>query len=119
MPTVKPAIMKNLSKNFAPLKPVGIRQFDYQASYPGIIKLTLGEPASTSRKPWRPPSRVSRITTPTTPWQWDGGPAQGHRALHDGPLRQPTTPLVRSRSQSGLPGIYASLTAVTNPGDGV
>ena len=45
MPAVKPAIMKNLNKNFARLKPVGIRQFDYQASaIPGIIKLTLGEP---------------------------------------------------------------------------
>lgn len=45
MPATKPSLMNRLNNNFARLTPVGIREFDAKASQvPGIIKLTLGEP---------------------------------------------------------------------------
>ncbi|MGN1279285.1 MAG: aminotransferase class I/II-fold pyridoxal phosphate-dependent enzyme [Limosilactobacillus sp.] len=123
MPTTKPAIMKNLNKNFARLKPVGIRKFDYQAStIPGIIKLTLGEPdfnVPTAMKE----AAIKSIQDNDSHY----APGNGSTAL-----RQAIAHFMTDRygltydpeseiavTIGATEGIYASLTAVTNPGDEV
>lgn len=123
MPTTKPAIMNNLNKNFARLKPVGIRKFDYQAStIPGIIKLTLGEPdfnVPTAMKE----AAIKSIQDNDSHY----APGNGSTAL-----RQAIAHFMTDRygltydpeseiavTIGATEGIYASLTAVTNPGDEV
>lgn len=121
MPTTKPAIMNSLNKNFARLKPVGIRKFDYQAStIPGIIKLTLGEPdfnVPTAMKE----AAIKSIQDNDSHY----APGNGSTAL-----RQAIAHFMTDRygltydpeseiavTIGATEGIYASLTAVTNPGD--
>lgn len=123
MPTTKPAIMNNLNQNFARLKPVGIRKFDYQAStIPGIIKLTLGEPdfnVPTAMKE----AAIKSIQDNDSHY----APGNGSTAL-----RQAIAHFMTDRygltydpeseiavTIGATEGIYASLTAVTNPGDEV
>ncbi|MDM8331793.1 aminotransferase class I/II-fold pyridoxal phosphate-dependent enzyme [Limosilactobacillus pontis] len=123
MPAVKPAIMKNLNKNFARLKPVGIRQFDYQASaIPGIIKLTLGEPD------FNVPEAMKEAAIKSIQDN-DSHYAPGNGTIA---LRKAIAHFMRDRynltydpaneiavTVGATEGIYASLTAITNPGDEV
>lgn len=123
MPAVKPAIMKNLNKNFARLKPVGIRKFDYQASaIPGIIKLTLGEPDFNVPEVMKE-AAIKSIQDNDSHY----APGNGTVAL-----RKAIAHFMRDRysltydpaneiavTVGATEGIYASLTAITNPGDEV
>lgn len=121
MPTTKPAIMKNLNKNFARLKPVGIRQFDYQASaIPGIIKLTLGEPdfnVPTAMKE----AAIKSIQDNDSHYAPGNGTVALRQAIaHFMTDRYGLTYDPKSEiavTIGATEGIYASLTAVTNPGD--
>lgn len=123
MPTTKPAIMKNINKNFARLKPVGIRAFDYKAStIPGIVKLTLGEPDFNVPEPMKEAAIKSIEDN-------DSHYAPGNGTVE---LRKAIAHFMKDRYDldydpdseiavtiGATEGIYASLATVTNPGDDV
>lgn len=123
MPAVKPAIMKNLNKNFARLKPVGIRQFDYQAStIPGIIKLTLGEPDFNVPEAMKE-AAIKSIQDNDSHYAPGNGTVALRKAIaHFMTARYNLTYDPDSEiavTVGATEGIYASLTAITNPGDEV
>lgn len=123
MPTVKPAIMNNLNKNFARLKPVGIREFDYRASaIPGIIKLTLGEPDFNVPDAMKE-AAINSIKDNDSHYAPGNGTAALRKAiahfmadryeLNYDPASEIAVTI------GATEGIYASLATVTNPGDEV
>ena len=121
MPTTKPAIMNNLNQNFARLKPVGIRKFDYQAStIPGIIKLTLGEPDFNVPTAMKEAAIKSIQDNDSHYAPGTGTPKLRPAIAHFMTDRYGLTYDPESEiavTIGATEGIYASLTAVTNPGD--
>lgn len=123
MPTVKPAIMNNLNKNFARLKPVGIREFDYRAStIPGIIKLTLGEPDFNVPDAMKE-AAINSIKDNDSHYAPGNGTAALRKAIAHfmadryGLNYDPASEI--AVTIGATEGIYASLATVTNPGDEV
>ena len=123
MPAVKPAIMNNLNQNFARLKPVGIREFDYQASaIPGIIKLTLGEPDFNVPDAMKE-AAITSIKDNDSHYAPGNGTVALRKAiahfmtdrygLNYDPDNEITVTI------GATEGIYASLATITNPGDEV
>ncbi|WP_242362291.1 aminotransferase class I/II-fold pyridoxal phosphate-dependent enzyme [Limosilactobacillus antri] len=123
MPTTKASIMNHLNRNFARLKPVGIREFDAQAStVPGIVKLTLGEPDFNVPDAMKE-AAIDSINNNDSHY----APAVGTSAL-----RTAIADFLQDRYQLGYDpngeiavtigateGIYAALSALINPGDEV
>lgn len=123
MPAVKPTIMKNLNKNFARLKPVGIREFDYKASaIPGIIKLTLGEPDFNVPEAMKA-AAIQSIQDNDSHYAPGNGTVALRKAIaHFMADRYNLTYDPDSEiavTIGATEGIYASLATVTNPGDEV
>ena len=123
MPAVKPAIMNNLNKNFARLKPVGIREFDYQASaIPGIIKLTLGEPDFNVPDAMKE-AAIKSIKDNDSHYAPGNGTVALRKAIAHfmtdryGLDYDPASEI--AVTIGATEGIYASLATVTNPGDEV
>ncbi|WP_302116937.1 aminotransferase class I/II-fold pyridoxal phosphate-dependent enzyme [uncultured Limosilactobacillus sp.] len=121
MPATKKGILNRLNNNFAKLTPGGIREFDYQASsIPGIIKLTLGEPD------FNVPAAMKQAAINSINDN-DSHYAPGNGTLD---LRQAIAHFMQDRYQlnydpeneiavtvGATEGIYASLSAIINPGD--
>lgn len=123
MPTTKPAIMKNINKNFARLKPVGIRAFDYKASaIPGIVKLTLGEPDFNVPEPMKE-AAIKSIEDNDSHYAPGNGTVELRKAIAHfmkdryGLDYDPDSEI--AVTIGATEGIYASLATVTNPGDDV
>lgn len=123
MPTTKPAIMKNINKNFARLKPVGIRAFDYKASaIPGIVKLTLGEPDFNVPEPMKE-AAIKSIENNDSHYAPGNGTVELRKAIAHfmkdryGLDYDPDSEI--AVTIGATEGIYASLATVTNPGDDV
>lgn len=123
MPANKPELLKNLNRNFSRLTPGGIRQFDYQVStIPGIVKLTLGEPD------FNVPAAMKEAAIKSIEDN-DSHYAPGAGTLA---LRKAIAHFMQDRYQltydpeseiavtiGATEGIYASLSALINPGDEV
>ncbi|MBB1078407.1 aminotransferase class I/II-fold pyridoxal phosphate-dependent enzyme [Limosilactobacillus sp. STM2_1] len=121
MPTTKPELLTNLNSNFAKLTPGGIREFDYKASkISGIIKLTLGEPDFNVPAAMKEAAIKSINDNDSHYAPGTGTPA----------LRQAISHFMRDRysldydpnseiavTVGATEGIYASLSAIINPGD--
>lgn len=121
MPATKKGILNRLNNNFAKLTPGGIREFDYQASsIPGIIKLTLGEPD------FNVPDAMKQAAINSINDN-DSHYAPGNGTLG---LRQAIAHFMQDRyhlnydpeneiavTVGATEGIYASLSAIINPGD--
>ena len=121
MPTTKASIMNQLNRNFARLKPVGIREFDAQASaVPGIVKLTLGEPDFNVPDAMKQ-AAIDSITSNDSHYAPAVGTAKLRAAIAD---------FLKDRYQldydpngeiavtiGATEGIYAALSALINPGD--
>ena len=121
MPTTKASIMNQLNRNFARLKPVGIREFDAQASaVPGIVKLTLGEPDFNVPDAMKQ-AAIDSIT---------GNDSHYAPAVGTAKLRGAIADFLKDRYQldydpngeiavtiGATEGIYAALSALINPGD--
>lgn len=121
MPKTKSSLMNRLNNNFARLTPVGIREFDAEASkVPGIVKLTLGEPDFNVPDAMKM-AAVQSIAANDSHY----APAVGTPAL-----RQAIAHFMEDRygltydpqgeicvTIGATEGIFAALGAVTNPGD--
>lgn len=121
MPTTKPELLNSLNHNFAKLTPGGIREFDYKASkIPGIIKLTLGEPDFNVPEAMKE-AAIKSINDNDSHY----APGNGTLAL-----RQAISHFMNDRYKldydpnseiavtiGATEGIYASLSAIINPGD--
>ena len=123
MPKTKSSLMNRLNNNFARLTPVGIREFDAEASkVPGIVKLTLGEPDFNVPDAMKM-AAVQSIAANDSHY----APAVGTPAL-----RQAIAHFMEDRygltydpqgeicvTIGATEGIFAALGAVINPGDEV
>lgn len=121
MPTTKPELLKSLNHNFSRLTPGGIRQFDYQVSaIPGIVKLTLGEPD------FNVPDAMKKAAIESIENN-DSHYAPGAGTIA---LRKAIAHFMKDRynlsydpeneiavTVGATEGIYASLSAIINPGD--
>jgi aminotransferase len=115
--------MKNINKNFARLKPVGIRAFDYKAStIPGIVKLTLGEPDFNVPEPMKE-AAIKSIEDNDSHYAPGNGTVELRKAIAHfmkdryGLDYDPDSEI--AVTIGATEGIYASLATVTNPGDDV
>lgn len=121
MPATKKELLSQLNKNFARLTPGGIRAFDYQVStIPGIVKLTLGEPDFNVPDAMKQ-AAIDSINANDSHY----APGTGTVAL-----RQAIAHFMKDRydlsydpdseiavTVGATEGIYASLSAIINPGD--
>lgn len=123
MPATKPELLKNLNHNFSRLTPGGIRQFDYQVSaIPGIVKLTLGEPdfnvPDTMKK-----AAIESIENNDSHYAPGAGTIALRKAIaHFMQDRYNLTYDPENEiavTVGATEGIYASLSAIINPGDEV
>lgn len=121
MPATKKELLSRLNKNFARLTPGGIRAFDYQVSaIPGIIKLTLGEPdfnVPTAMKQ----AAIDSINANDSHYAPGTGTVALRKAIaHFMKDRYDLTYDPASEiavTVGATEGIYASLSAIINPGD--
>lgn len=123
MPTTKSQLLNNLNTNFGRLKPVGIREFDYKASaIPGIIKLTLGEPDFNVPEVMKK-AAIDSIENNDSHYAPGSGSIQLRKAIAKfmadryGLTYDPTNEI--AVTVGATEGIYASLSALVNPGDEV
>ena len=123
MPTTKSQLLNNLNTNFGLLKPVGIREFDYKASaIPGIIKLTLGEPDFNVPEVMKK-AAIDSIENNDSHYAPGSGSIQLRKAIAKfmadryGLTYDPTNEI--AVTVGATEGIYASLSALVNPGDEV
>ncbi|CAK8054793.1 aminotransferase class I/II-fold pyridoxal phosphate-dependent enzyme [Eupransor demetentiae] len=123
MPTAKEAILKKMNKNLLAMKPGIIRAFDEKvSSIPDIVKLTLGEPD------FDVPDHIKAAAIKSIEDNDSHyAPSNGSMAL-----RQAISSFMKDRygldykadseiivTVGATEGIFDSLTAVLNPGDGL
>ncbi len=123
MPTTKSQLLNNLNTNFGRLKSVGIREFDYKASaIPEIIKLTLGEPDFNVPEVMKK-AAIDSIENNDSHYAPGSGSIQLRKAIAKfmadryGLTYDPTNEI--AVTVGATEGIYASLSALVNPGDEV
>lgn len=121
MTTTKPELLKQLNNNFSRLTPGGIRQFDYQVSaIPGIVKLTLGEPDFNVPAAMKQ-AAIDSINNNDSHYAPGAGTIELRKAIvHFMKDRynltyDPETEI--AVTIGATEGIYASLSALINPGD--
>ena len=121
MPATKKELLTNLNHNFNKLTPGGIREFDYKASsIPGIIKLTLGEPDFNVPAAMKEAAIASINANDSHYAPGTGTPALRKAIAHFMADRynldyDPDSEI--AVTVGATEGIYASLSAIINPGD--
>lgn len=121
MPATKKGLLSRLNKNFARLSPGGIRAFDYQVSaIPGIVKLTLGEPDFNVPDAMKQ-AAIDSINANDSHYAPGTGTVALRKAIAHfmsdryGLTYDPDSEI--AVTVGATEGIYASLSAIINPGD--